>query len=284
MTAAKLAHGAAVAAAAAAIAGLDILWMPGIVQAHVLPILAGAGAATSEAVFVAAVFGTLIVAAAIGGLVTGGAVFAMGRAAARNAAFGLAAGAAGVSVAAGYAALAGSVQPGVPGWSAGLILLGAGTVAIQVAGEELFFRGWLQPALVTRWGAPGGLVATALLFAAIHVLGGARAPVSLVNLFLGGLVFGWFALRSGGLAGAVAAHWGWNATEQLVWGLDPNPGVGGFGALFDRELVGAALWGGSGEGLNASLGMSFALLAILVPLTLAHRRTGPVSRRSTETG
>ena len=72
------------------------------------------------------------------------------------------------------------------------------------------------------------------------------------------------AARAGGVAGAGGAHWAWNAAEQLLFGLDPNPGVGGFGALLDLDLVGAARWGGSAEGLNARWAMTVALLALLV--------------------
>ena len=137
-------------------------------------------------------------------------------------------------------------------------------------------RGWLQPALARRWGVGPAIVAGALAFAALHIPAGAHAPVSLLNLFGGGLLFGLFAARSGGLAGAIGAHWGWNACEQLVWGLDPNPGVGSFGAVFDYELVGRAIWGGSADGLNGSIGMTVALLALLLPLALLGRRTTAV--------
>ena len=64
----------------------------------------------------------------------------------------------------------------------------------------------------------------------------------------------------------------WNGTEQLMLGLDPNPGVGSFGTLLDFDLTGPSIWGGSEEGLNASLAMSVALAVLLVPLVLAVRR------------
>ncbi|MGF7473829.1 hypothetical protein WFJ45_24165, partial [Salmonella enterica subsp. enterica serovar Minnesota] len=56
--------------------------------------------------------------------------------------------------------------------------------------------------------------------------------------------------------------------EQLVLGLVPNPGLGAFGSVMDLELAGATLWGGSEEGLNASLAMTFALAMFVVPLLL----------------
>ena len=193
-------------------------------------------------------------------------------------ALGLAIGLCGLGASVLYAWLAGtSSTGGAPSPSAGLLVWGLGIVLLQVAAEEVYFRGWLQPALTARWGWTAGIVAGALAFAALHVAGGARAPVSLLNLFLGGLMFGLLAARGGGLAAATAAHFAWNATEQLGLGLDPNPGVGSFGSVFDLELAGAPIWGGSDQGLNGSVGMTIALFAIVVPLAVLSWRRLPVA-------
>ncbi|MET0246329.1 MAG: CPBP family intramembrane glutamate endopeptidase, partial [Sphingomonas sp.] len=84
--------------------------------------------------------------------------------------------------------------------------------------------------------------------------------------------------RSGGIAAPIAAHFAWNGSEQLIFGLDPNPGVGPFGSVLDLDLAGAARWGGSAEGLNASVGMTIALLVVLVPLLIAARPAPEVAR------
>ena len=136
----------------------------------------------------------------------------------------------------------------------------------QSASEELFFRGWLQPVLARAWGPIAAIAITAVAFAALHVAGGARTPLTLLNLMLGGLLFGLLAWRSGGLAAPIAAHAGWNWSEAILFGLDPNPGAGGFGAVHDLDLLGPARWGGSPEGLNASIAMTFVLVALIVPL------------------
>jgi serine/threonine protein phosphatase PrpC len=145
-------------------------------------------------------------------------------------------------------------------------------VLFAAAIEEIFFRGWLQPALARDFGTPVAILLAALAFSALHVMGGARSPTTLVNLFLGGLLFGLLAARGAGVAGAAAAHFAWNWSEQIALGLDPNPGVGSFGALVDLELAGSALWGGSDEGLNASIAMTMALLVLVTPLALLDRR------------
>ncbi|WP_419809580.1 type II CAAX prenyl endopeptidase Rce1 family protein [Sphingomonas sp.] len=245
-------------------------------QAHALAwITAAVGAErasdppTVESLFNVIIFAPLIVVAVIGGMLERRNALRLGTRPALSLGVGLIVGLAGLSATVLYAWLAGVLTAGGdPGAGAGLLLWGLGVTAFQVAAEEIYFRGWLQPALTMRWGQVAGVGAAALAFGALHVAGGAREPVSLVNLFLGGVMFGLFALRGGGLAAAFGAHFAWNAVEQLAWGLDPNPGIGSFGAVVDKELVGAAIWGGSGEGLNGSIGMTIALLAIVLPLAL----------------
>lgn len=186
---------------------------------------------------------------------------------------GLLIGAAGLTGSALYAKLAGGIVQGeAPALAVSLLAWGLGVVVLQVVAEEVFFRGWLQPALARRWGLSAAVVAGAIAFAVLHIAGGARAPVSLVNLFLGGLMFGLLAARGGGIAAPVAAHLAWNAAEQLIFGLDPNGAdgqwLGGFGAVLNWDARGSPIWGGSEDGLNGSVGMTFALLAILVPLVV----------------
>ena len=263
---ARAGSAAAAAGGVAAAAGL-LLFGPRLVG----PALGGLPDAPAEAAFTLILFGALAAMALAGGRLSGVAPFAWGGRPVRAAAVGAALGLAGVGTAVAYAALAGTLGCGAGGGALPLLLLGLLTVAVQVWAEEAYFRGWLQPLLARSWGALPAIVAVALAFAGLHALAGASGAPALANLFAGGLLFGLLAARGGGIAGAVAAHGAWNAAEQLALGLDPNPGVGGFGALLDLDLAGASAWGGSEQGLNASLGMTFALTAIVAPLLLARR-------------
>ena len=187
-------------------------------------------------------------------------------------------GLAGLSYCVGMASLAGVLTrpaPAAPPTTLAVLLLGTVVILCQSAAEELFFRGWLQRALLGVVAPTGAIAATAAAFALLHILGGARAPLAIVNLFLGGCVFGLIAWRSGSIVPAIAAHFGWNWAEQLLWGVDPNPGTGAFGALFDHDIVGSVRLGGSAEGLNASVTIALVLLAFLVPLAGWPRRAAP---------
>ena len=237
--------------------------------------LNGASGARGENLFTLAIFGPMLAIGIAGRWLGGvtGPVF--GERPGRAFLFGLAVGAGGLVLAVGYTWLAGSLVGGAGSTILPALLLGIVTVTLQVAAEEMLFRGWLQPQIASVVGAPIAVLLVAVIFAALHLLGGATGLLTLANLMLGGILFGLIAVRDGGIAGALAAHWGWNAGEQLLFGLDPNPGVGVFGALFDFDLVGAARWGGSDQGLNASLAMTIALAAIVIPLALRYRRAKP---------
>ncbi|WP_457312768.1 CPBP family intramembrane glutamic endopeptidase [Sphingomonas sp. UYAg733] len=260
------------ALAGLAVAGVIIAFGPMLVEATGL---AGDphSPAWDESLFTAAIFGGLLLAAAIGGAVTRVRTFALGARALATLAVGAALGLAGILTATIFGWIAGSLNAPTDTASAGgTILLGIAVVLLQVVAEEVYFRGWLQPLLARACGLRVAVPLVATGFAALHVLGGARDSLSLLNLLLGGLAFGLLAAHAGGIAPAIGMHLAWNGTEQLVLGLDPNPGLGSFGALFDLDLVGSPWWGGSTDGLNGSLGMSVALLAILASLIVYTRR------------
>lgn len=261
---------------AVALCAVLVFLGPGLAE-RLIPLLPADQAenyALVETLFVAVLFGGLIVIALVIGRLMGVNPLRMGMRPMLALPVGAAIGAAGLLAATGYTALSGALIPG-EGGGAGLVMVlwGLAIISVQAGAEEIYFRGWLQPVLQRTWGGMIAVLLTAIAFAGLHIMGGARAPVSLLNLFLGGVMFGLLALRGQGIAAALGAHITWNATEQLVVGLDPNPGIGSFGTVFDYELIGRALWGGSDEGLNASIAMSFALLAIVVPLAMLTRRS-----------
>ena len=235
-----------------------------------------------ETLFTLVIFGGLLLFAIVGGALSRVNPFKIGRRPFQSLSIGLAIGLGGVIAAAALAWIAGTLRPAAElPQETGMLLLGAAVILFQTATEEVYFRGWLQPVLVSRWGKPAGVLVAALAFSLLHVMGGARTPVTLVNLFLGGLLFGFLAAYKGGLFAAIGAHFAWNASEQILFGLDPNPGLGSFGALMDLDLAGAAAWGGSDEGLNASIAMTVALLALLVPLAMLAQ--GRVRQRAAAT-
>ena len=85
---------------------------------------------------------------------------------------------------------------------AGLALLAVDVVLLAPIAEEMLFRGYLLPRLAARMGPQPALLATALLFAALHTHYGLQALVLVVH----GVVLGWARLRTGRLAAPVLLH------------------------------------------------------------------------------
>ena len=150
----------------------------------------------------------------------------------------------------------------------GLFLAGSLLIVAKALGEEMLFRGLLQPLLCRAWGVPIGIALASLAFTAIHVIGGWSDPVSLLNITLAGGWFGLLAWRTGGILAPTLAHAGYNWAEEMLLGASPNPGTGSFGALFDVDLIGPMRLGGSPDGLNASLLLTAVLATIILPLVL----------------
>ena len=261
--------------AAPALAALIVFFGPAIAELAIVKMLgAEADGRSAEAVFTVIVFGTMLLIGFIGGATSRVDAVRLGTRPILLLLLSVFVGLFGVTVTTGYSAIVGTLKVGEPVENtASVLLAGAGLVLLQAAAEEIYFRGWLQRAVAKAWGTSIGVTVAAVAFAALHILGGAREPLSLINLFLGGLLFGILAAYGRGVIGAIAAHFAWNGTEQLILGLDPNPGVGSFGSLFNFDLVGAASWGGAEEGLNASFAMTITLFAVLLPLIFIARRT-----------
>lgn len=179
------------------------------------------------------------------------------------------------ALAAGFGWLNGGLVPGeAAGGDKGsaILLLGAALLLLQIVAEELLLRGWLLQVLRGAFGRPVALVLTALAFAVWTMAGAPLAVLPAFNLILFGLVLAVAADRFGGIAVTIAARLGWSLLEDLLLGINPNPGTGAFGALFDFDLTGGPLWGGSEAGLAHSLGTSAVLVAILLPLMLNRRQ------------
>jgi len=107
----------------------------------------------------------------------------------------------------------------------GLVLAGA-----MVLAEELMFRGMLLRSLRQTYGDRTAIVLTALLFGAYHLIQSGDWAMGAVFRFvmptIGGLLFGWAAVRSSGLSLPIGLHLGGNWVQGSVVGFvtDGSPG------------------------------------------------------------
>jgi len=84
------------------------------------------------------------------------------------------------------------------------------------------------------------------MFAALHVVAGARGALAIVNLFLGVCCSELLALRTGDSGRRRRRISPGTGPNPARWAWIPNPGVGPTGALLDLDLGGPALWSGRG--------------------------------------
>jgi membrane protease YdiL (CAAX protease family) len=111
-----------------------------------------------------------------------------------------------------------------------LFLIGGGLLA--PIGEEALFRGYVFNAirltfLSKRWGIPLAYVASALLFASIHIFGVTQGAVALiVPIFFIALVLAWGIHRTGSLLPGIIAHALFNSVQlaALIYYIN-NPGI-----------------------------------------------------------
>ena len=199
---------------------------------------------------------------------------------------GLVIGTLGFAAALAITAAYGVVQTGIKPWPMTGISLVAGTLAffVQTAAEELFFRGWVQGAISRFWGAWPAILTSSLLFALAHSVVAPITPLSLANIFLAGMFFGSLCHFTGGIVAPIGAHFAWNWAEAILFGLSPNgdnriasANIGQwqsiYGSVYDYDLKGAAMMGGSVEGMNASVAVGIVLL-VLIGLLVLFRRLG----------
>jgi membrane protease YdiL (CAAX protease family) len=96
-----------------------------------------------------------------------------------------------------------------------VVLLGLGVGLLAPVVEELLFRGALLRALLRRTTPPWAVLGSALIFAAVHVVGDPGAGYVFPGLLLLGLVSGYEAYRTGNLGRSMLLHIGFNLLSTI---------------------------------------------------------------------
>lgn len=91
-----------------------------------------------------------------------------------------------------------------------MLLLGFFAVTLGPLFEELAFRGFLQPLLVSTFGAVGGVLLQAIPFAVLHGAEYAWGWQQLILMLFAGAAFGWMRQRTGSTAASTYMHAGFN--------------------------------------------------------------------------
>lgn len=98
-------------------------------------------------------------------------------------------------------------------------------VFIQSSAEEVLCRGFLYQRLRKSYQHPAvAIIGNSLFFALLHFANSGVTILSLLNIFLIGVLFSLMVYYMDSLWCAMAAHAAWNFTQNIIFGL-PNSGI-----------------------------------------------------------
>lgn len=142
---------------------------------------------------------------------------------------------------------------------------------IQGAAEEILTRGFLLPVIGIRYGSIAGIVLSALLFAALHLLNDNVNLIAMLNLVLFGVFAALYALYEGGLWGVFAIHSVWNWAQGNLYGLQVSGQTLATSTLLDLQETGPDWLTGGAFGPEGGLSVTLVLLVASALVWIAYR-------------
>lgn len=98
-------------------------------------------------------------------------------------------------------------------------------VFIQSSAEELVCRVYLMRKLLSRYGSPVvAIIGNSLFFSLLHLANDGVTVLSLINIFIIGVLFSLIAYYMKSAWCAFAVHAAWNFSQNIIFGL-PNSGI-----------------------------------------------------------
>lgn len=138
------------------------------------------------------------------------------------------------------------------GWLRGA-LAAAVFLALPAAAEEALLRGYPLQALAEAWGGAWALVATSLVFGAMHLGNPGVTALGMANTAAAGLFLGALYLRTGSLWWTTAVHLGWNWGLGFLADLPVSGLVISDAPFIDAQSAGPAWLGGGAFGPEGSV-------------------------------
>lgn len=98
-------------------------------------------------------------------------------------------------------------------------------VFVQSSAEELVCRGFLYQRLRQSYGHPAvAIIGNSLLFAILHLTNEGVTVLSVLNIFIVGVLFSFMVYYMDSIWCAMSMHAMWNFTQNIIFGL-PNSGI-----------------------------------------------------------
>lgn len=149
-------------------------------------------------------------------------------------------------------------------------------VFVQSSAEELLCRGFLYQRLMRSYKSPAvAIVGNALLFALMHLLNDGVTALSILNIFVVGILFSFMVYYMDSIWCAMAVHTAWNFTQNIIFGL-PNSGIVSPYSVFrlDASTANNSFAYNVGFGIEGTLLADVVLILACISMYLWGRKYG----------
>ncbi|SCW32131.1 hypothetical protein SAMN02910456_00534 [Ruminococcaceae bacterium YRB3002] len=167
--------------------------------------------------------------------------------------------------------------------NAGSIILILGGWLIQGMEEEVCCRGFMLTSLSRRYSVAFGVIANAVLFAALHLLNDGISVLAFINLVLFGLFASVMFVRTGNIWMCSAVHSIWNFVQGNFYGISVSGNElldSVFRTSFNSSMT---IWNGGDFGLEGGLGVTIVLvLGTVILMFIPCKDTGLAEIKTVE--
>lgn len=133
-------------------------------------------------------------------------------------------------------------------------------VFVQSSAEEMLCRGFLYQKLRQNYRHPAvAIIGNSLLFALLHLMNTGVTILSLLNIFLSGIMFSLLVYYMDSIWCAFAVHTAWNFTQNILFGL-PNSGMVVPYSVFKLDAASAR----NSFAYNVGFGIEGTVLSVIV--------------------
>lgn len=148
-----------------------------------------------------------------------------------------------------------------PSFSVGVFVLFFLGYLVQGMGEEVLCRGYFLVSVSRRYPLAVGIIANAVLFAALHLLNNGITVLAFINLVLFGVFASVYFIKRGNIWGVGALHSIWNLAQGNVYGIRVSGMQTSCSVLSSEMVAGRELINGGDFGLEGGLAVTFVLVA-----------------------
>ena len=165
------------------------------------------------------------------------------------------------------------IQGMSPSFSIGIFVLFLLGYLVQGMAEEVLCRGYFLVSVSRRYPLAVGIIANAVLFAALHLLTNGITVLAFINLVLFGVFASVYFVKRGNIWGVGALHSIWNLAQGNVYGIRVSGIQTSCSVLSSEMVAGRELINGGDFGLEGGLAVTIVLVVgTLVLLATRQRR------------